>query len=51
MMSLVAFSRVYLGLHYLSDVLASMAAGLAWLAFSLTAVETFRRRPENPQSA
>lgn len=51
MVLLVAFSRVALGLHYLSDVLASMAAGVAWLAFSLTAVETFRRRPENARSA
>jgi undecaprenyl-diphosphatase len=51
MVLLVAFSRICLGLHYLSDVLGSMAAGLAWLAFSLTAVETFRRRPGNRESA
>jgi undecaprenyl-diphosphatase len=42
---LVAFTRIYLGVHYLSDVLGAMAAGLAWLAFSLTAVETWGRRP------
>ena len=41
---LVGFSRVCLGLHYLSDVLGAMAAGVAWLALCLTAVETFRRR-------
>ncbi len=40
---LVAFSRVYLGAHYLSDVLAAMAEGVAWLAASLT-VLTVRRR-------
>ncbi len=40
---LVALSRMYLGAHYLSDVLAAMAAGLAWLALCLTAVETLRR--------
>jgi membrane-associated phospholipid phosphatase len=40
----VALSRMYLGAHYLSDVLAAMAAGTAWLAFCLTAVETWRRR-------
>jgi undecaprenyl-diphosphatase len=40
---LVALSRMYLGAHYLSDVMAAMAAGTAWLALCLTAVETLRR--------
>lgn len=40
---MVAFSRMYLGAHYLSDVLAAIAAGTAWLALCLTAVETLRR--------
>ena len=40
----VALSRMYLGAHYLSDVLAAMAAGTAWLALCLTAVEILRRR-------
>jgi undecaprenyl-diphosphatase len=42
----VGFSRIFLGLHYLSDVLGAMAAGVAWLALCLTAVETFRRGRE-----
>ena len=40
---LVALSRLYLGAHYLSDVVSAMAAGLAWLALCLTAVEALRR--------
>ncbi len=39
---LVAFSRLYLGAHYLSDVLGGIAAGTAWLALCLIAVGTFR---------
>lgn len=41
---LVAFTRVALGVHFLSDVLGGMAAGLAWLALCLTGVDTMRRR-------
>ena len=44
LVALVGLSRIYLGVHYLSDVLAAMAASSCWLAFSLTAVETSRRR-------
>jgi undecaprenyl-diphosphatase len=34
----VAFSRMYLGAHYLSDVLGAIAEGLAWMSLCLTAV-------------
>ena len=46
MVLLVAFSRVYLGAHYLSDVLAAMAESIAWLAVCITAISTLRRRRE-----
>ncbi|KQQ45714.1 hypothetical protein ASF61_18735 [Duganella sp. Leaf126] len=46
MIFLVAFSRVYLGAHYLSDVLAAMASSAAWLAICITAISTLRRRRE-----
>ena len=44
MVALVALSRVYLGVHYLSDVLAAMAEGICWLAICVTAISTLRRR-------
>ena len=44
MVLLVAGSRLYLGAHYLSDVLAAMAEGCAWLAICVTGVATLRRR-------
>ncbi|GAC1408413.1 MAG: phosphatase PAP2 family protein [Burkholderiaceae bacterium] len=44
MIVLVALSRMYLGAHYLSDVLAAMAEGVAWLALTITGVSTLQRR-------
>jgi membrane-associated phospholipid phosphatase len=46
MIALVAASRVYLGVHYLSDVLAGISFGVAWLALALEALARWEaRRP------
>ena len=44
MVALVGFSRICLGVHFLSDVLGALAAGIGWLALCLTAVATLHRR-------
>ena len=44
MVALVGISRMYLGVHYLSDVMAAAAEGCAWLAVCITAISTLRRR-------
>lgn len=41
----MGFSRMYLGVHYLSDVLAGFAAGSMWLAVCISGIEVARRRP------
>ena len=38
---LVAMTRMYLGVHYLSDVIAAFAEMLAWLILCLAGVHTF----------
>ena len=40
---LIGFSRLYLGVHYFSDVVAGYAAGGVWLSTCITGTELVRR--------
>ncbi len=50
---LVCLSRVYLGVHYPSDIAAGAAVGIAWAAFCMSGVEAARvfgeRHPRTPE--
>jgi membrane-associated phospholipid phosphatase len=39
----IASSRIYLGVHWISDIVAGIAAGTIWFVFTTVAYETFRR--------
>jgi undecaprenyl-diphosphatase len=47
---LIGLTRIYLGAHYLTDVLGALAAGLLWLVVCWTAFETFRWRRDATRS-
>jgi len=44
MVLLVALARMYLGVHYPSDVLAAMSASTAWLVLSVASVRAYVKR-------
>ena len=41
---LIGFSRIYLGMHYASDVAAGFCLGFSWLIISLWVVNRLRSR-------
>ena len=41
---LIAFSRIYLRVHYASDVIAGLAAGFIWLVLSLRMIQQIEKR-------
>ena len=47
---LIGFSRMYLGVHYFSDVVVGYAAGDVWLSVLITGAEAVRRS-KRPRSA
>jgi len=42
---LIGLSRMYLGVHYFSDVIGGYAAGVVWVAAVVSGLEVARRRP------
>ena len=44
MVALVGFSRIYLGVHFLSDVLAAISMSTVWLVVSLVTVRAYAKR-------
>lgn len=43
MIFVICASRIYLGVHWISDIAAGVSAGALWVAATTTAYETFRR--------
>jgi undecaprenyl-diphosphatase len=50
LVAVVCFSRLYLGVHYLSDVLAGLALGLGWAAATLLVYFSTGRRVTHTNS-
>jgi undecaprenyl-diphosphatase len=42
--TMIGFSRIYLGVHYISDVAAGFAGGLFWLSVCITGLEIYRTK-------
>jgi undecaprenyl-diphosphatase len=48
---LMGFTRLYLGVHYASDVVAGLVAATAWVAVCVSATEAALRRPARRHEA
>jgi len=40
----IGFTRLFLGVHFFSDVVAGYAAGTVWLAVCISGLEVLRRK-------
>ncbi|MDX1584560.1 MAG: phosphatase PAP2 family protein [Thermoanaerobaculia bacterium] len=47
----IAASRIYLGVHWTTDIAAGFSAGFAWLLTSIVVYETYRRIGPRPEAA
>jgi membrane protein DedA with SNARE-associated domain/membrane-associated phospholipid phosphatase len=44
LISLISFSRLYLQVHYLSDIIGGIVGGLIWLTFTITGLAVYQRK-------
>jgi len=44
LISLISFSRLYLQVHYLSDIIGGIIGGLVWLTFAISGLEIYQRK-------